>query len=253
MRPAGLLGLLPVPLRTSRYVLDNRERWADATCLAVGDASAVLTTPTGGGSLVWALGRPEELQTLLPGALAAHGPGVRWSSVPRAVRVPPDVLDGAGLAHLTSWDRLTVDAPAPPQPGEGEVEALDTATAGQDVITCLRAANPGTRAQPGAADDLGWWGVRDSEGRLAGVVGTAARPDGAVHLHGLGVLPSHRGRGVGRALAAAVTRRALHEGAPWVSLHMYADNTPARRLYERLGYRIEVENAGYGPPGLPPP
>lgn len=249
---AGLLALLPAALRTTRYALDNRDRWADAVALATGDASAVLTTPMPGGTLLWALGRPEELDVLLPGALAAHGPGVRWSSVPRAVRVPADALHAAGLAHLTSWDRLTVDAVPAPQPGERAVEPLDLATAGHEVLACLQAANPGTRARPGAPDDLGWWGVRDGDA-LVGVVGTAARPDGAVHLHGLGVVPSHRGRGLGRALAAAVTRHALVADAPWVSLHMYADNTPARRVYEGLGYRVEVENAGYGPPHLPPP
>lgn len=249
---AGLLALLPAALHTSRYVLDNRDRWADAVTLATGDAAAVLTTPMPGGALLWAVGRPEELEVLLPGVLAAHGPGVRWASVPRAVRVPAHVLDAAGLAHLTAWDRMTVDLLPARQPGEDAAEPLDLATADHQVHACLEAANPGTRARPGAPDDLGWWGVRDRD-RLVGVVGTAARPDGAVHLHGLGVVPSHRGRGLGRALTAAVTRRALEAGAPWVSLHMYADNTPARRLYEALGYRVEVENAGYGPPDLPPP
>lgn len=249
---AGLLALLPAALHSSRYVLDNRDRWADAVALATGDVSAVLTTPMPGGTLLWAVGRPDELDALLPAALAAHGPGVRWSSVPRAVRVPADVLDAAGLAHLTRWDRLTTDVAPALQPGEEAVEPLDLTADEQDVLACLRAANPGTHARPGAADDLGWWGVRDGD-RLVGVVGTAARPDGAVHLHGLGVVPPHRGRGLGRALAAAVTRRALVAGAPWVSLHMYADNVPARRLYDGLGYRVEVENAGYGPPHLPPP
>ncbi|ADG74707.1 GCN5-related N-acetyltransferase [Cellulomonas flavigena DSM 20109] len=249
---AGLLGLLPAALTTRRYVMDGRDRWADAAVLATGDASAVLTTPMPGGSLVWALGRPDELEVLLPGALVAHGPGVRWATVPRAVRVPEPVLEAAGLAHLTSWDRLSADVAPVAQPGEDVVAPLDLVVAEQDVLACLVAANPASRARPGAPDDLGWWGVRDGA-RLVGVVGTAARPDGAVFLHGLGVVASHRGRGLGRALTAAVTRRALNDGAPWVSLHMYADNVPARRLYDALGFRVDVENAGYGPPGLPPP
>ncbi|WP_372595419.1 GNAT family N-acetyltransferase, partial [Actinotalea sp.] len=67
------------------------------------------------------------------------------------------------------------------------------------------------------------------------------------HLHGLGVLPSARGRGLGEALTAAATAAGLDAGCDWLSLGMYASNSVARRLYERLGYVVEGRFTTYQP------
>jgi predicted GNAT family acetyltransferase len=48
----------------------------------------------------------------------------------------------------------------------------------------------------------------------------------------------HRGRGLGGAVTAWVTRRLLEEGSPRVTLGMYSDNEVARRVYLRLGYAV---------------
>jgi predicted GNAT family acetyltransferase len=45
-----------------------------------------------------------------------------------------------------------------------------------------------------------------------------------------------RGRGLGTAVTAWLTRRLLEEGTGWVTLAMYSDNPAARRLYQRLGF-----------------
>jgi predicted GNAT family acetyltransferase len=34
---------------------------------------------------------------------------------------------------------------------------------------------------------------------------------------------------------------------------MYADNVAARRVYASLGFAVDAENAGYGPPGADRP
>jgi ribosomal protein S18 acetylase RimI-like enzyme len=67
----------------------------------------------------------------------------------------------------------------------------------------------------------------------------AGRPGGrgSAHLHGLGVRPGERGRGLGAALTAAAVRRLLADGGDWVSLGMWDDNDGARRIYQRLGLR----------------
>ncbi|GIG39797.1 GNAT family N-acetyltransferase [Cellulomonas phragmiteti] len=251
---ADLLARLPQALRERRDVLDGRDRWADATVLAASDAAAVLAVPaTAGGTLVWALGDEHQLGQLVPDVLVAHGPGVRWLTAPRAVPVPGRALAAAGVVRSTSWDRLTTDVAPSPQPGEDVVRELDPERDGDVIGACLDVANPTTQARPGSPDDAAWWGVRGPGGDLLGVLGVAARPGGARHLHGLGVVPAARGRGLGAALTATATRRALAAGAPWLSLGMYADNVHARRVYDALGFRVDVENAGYGPPGLTRP
>src|SRR5207244_5154868 len=51
-------------------------------------------------------------------------------------------------------------------------------------------------------------------------------------IGGLGVIASHRHRGIGRALMEAV----LADAPPSVSLEVIEQNEPALRLYETLGF-----------------
>lgn len=51
----------------------------------------------------------------------------------------------------------------------------------------------------------------------------------------IGVLPAHRGRGVGRALLAALCRLAVQHGARRLILEVATDNAPARALYAGAG------------------
>ena len=62
----------------------------------------------------------------------------------------------------------------------------------------------------------------------------AARP--LVNVHDLGVLPRHRGRGVAKALFAAIEAGAEKRGACKVTLEVLSGNEPAKALYRSLGY-----------------
>lgn len=56
-----------------------------------------------------------------------------------------------------------------------------------------------------------------------------------VNIHDLAVLPAHRGRGIGKALLAAIEAEALQRGACKVTLEVLSGN-PARHLYAACGY-----------------
>jgi ribosomal protein S18 acetylase RimI-like enzyme len=56
---------------------------------------------------------------------------------------------------------------------------------------------------------------------------------------GIAVHPAERGQGVGRTLMERLHEEARARGARQVRLTVYADNEPARRLYEELGYELE--------------
>jgi GNAT superfamily N-acetyltransferase/quercetin dioxygenase-like cupin family protein len=62
-------------------------------------------------------------------------------------------------------------------------------------------------------------------------------PAGWAGLRALGVEPSARGLGVGRALVEACRRRALAAGAPALTLHTGGFMTAAVTLYEGMGFR----------------
>jgi GNAT superfamily N-acetyltransferase len=62
----------------------------------------------------------------------------------------------------------------------------------------------------------------------------AAEP--LVNVHDMGVLPEHRGRGVGKALLQAVEGEARRRGACKITLEVLSGNKRAQALYLALGY-----------------
>jgi ribosomal protein S18 acetylase RimI-like enzyme len=62
----------------------------------------------------------------------------------------------------------------------------------------------------------------------------ACRP--LVNVHDVVVLASHRGQRVGERMLAEVERMARDRGACKVTLEVLSGNTPAWRLYQRIGF-----------------
>lgn len=81
---------------------------------------------------------------------------------------------------------------------------------------------------------VGFWGLSTF----------AARP--LLYVHDLAVVPGQRGRGVGRALLNAAEQQARARGCCKLTLEVQDDNTPARQLYERFGFR-DVRYGDSGP------
>lgn len=241
-------------------LLGDRVRWAhvevstspdprDAILVAVVREDRTTLLARGDASSAVALVGERVGQRSDAGAPTAVG----WMSLPRGVDAGPEVLTRLGLAPYSTWDWMVTAAEPPVTDAEDAAEPLDGAEEADAIRSCLAEANPGTTADPGGPDEAAWFGVRDGD-RLVGVVGASLRggrgdEDHSWHLHGLGVRPEARSRGLGAALTAAITRAGLASGATWVSLGMYADNDVARRIYRRLGFATEGECASYGPPG----
>jgi ribosomal protein S18 acetylase RimI-like enzyme len=61
-------------------------------------------------------------------------------------------------------------------------------------------------------------------------------PAGAAELYAIYVLPGHLSTGAGRALMAELTVLAESAGHPVVLLWVLAENTTARRFYEKAGF-----------------
>ncbi|HUE71800.1 MAG TPA: GNAT family N-acetyltransferase [Pirellulaceae bacterium] len=62
-----------------------------------------------------------------------------------------------------------------------------------------------------------------------------ARP--VLNIHDLAVAAEHRGKGIGRALLAAVEEEARRRGCAKITLEVRSDNALARDLYRRCGFR----------------
>jgi ribosomal protein S18 acetylase RimI-like enzyme len=73
--------------------------------------------------------------------------------------------------------------------------------------------------------------------RAMGIAGLFYEEDGSAQLISVWVLPEQRGRGVARALTTAVMQFAAAAGMKRMTVWFTDGNTPAQRLYERLGFR----------------
>jgi RimJ/RimL family protein N-acetyltransferase len=56
---------------------------------------------------------------------------------------------------------------------------------------------------------------------------------------GMGLLPAYRGQGLGTRLMALAIEASRASGLERVELAVFADNTRARRLYEKMGFAVE--------------
>ena len=86
--------------------------------------------------------------------------------------------------------------------------------------TLIVAERPGGNGGP-VAGYAGYWLVIDE-----------------AHLSTLAVDPGQRRRGIGQELLEEAMRHAVRQGAQMMTLEVRVSNEPARRLYEKLGFRI---------------
>lgn len=100
--------------------------------------------------------------------------------------------------------------------------------------------------------------VAEADGRLVGTVTLAAfgttfadiAREGEYEFRMLAVDPSSTGRGVATALVGACADRARAAGAQRIVCSVEDRNTPAIRLYTRLGYVREPERDWSPEPGM---
>ncbi len=134
----------------------------------------------------------------------------------------------------TDWDFRWLGEPPPSQQGEDDVVEVG----GDEAGALLALASPTASALPGDPAVLRWVGVRGPDGLRACAADTSAAT-GVGHLSSIAVHPDARGRGLGKAVTAALSRRLFADGCDVVTLGMYASNTAGRALYDRLGMRDE--------------
>ncbi len=201
---------------------------------ALADAAGWLTSSrrVPGRSHLVALGPAEDAAALLDEV--AQQPDVRLGSV----TLPRDAdrhLPAYRLDPRNDWEWFVTRATPPSQPGEQAVGWLADSSA-DEVLALLHTWSPRHDAEPGQRGVLRWAGVRAADGMLLAAAAHTEHRPGVPHLASVVTHGEHRGRGLGAAVTAWLTRALLAEGTGWVTLGMYSDNDAARRLYRRLGF-----------------
>jgi ribosomal protein S18 acetylase RimI-like enzyme len=179
------------------------------------------------------------------GAIGASGPAVdvfadlvargvlrpgQWLHLPR---LDPAALAGRlAVARHDEWDFLWTSTAPPRQPEEERVVRLTEADH-PAMAALIDESFPTTTSRPGDPRVVDWYGIRDGD-RIVACGADRSRGD-VGFLAGLTVAPDLRGRGLGAALTAGMTR-ALFARHDTVALGVYTVNVGAIRLYRRLGF-----------------
>lgn len=156
--------------------------------------------------------------------------------LPTGAWAPAGVEGGA-------WDLMRCDAAPPRQPGEERVRSLPDL---ETVQAFLDRVNPHHSVRAGHPEVEQWLGVADEDsGELLAVGAFTRRRFGTAYLASIATAPEARGRGLGAAVTAALTRGAFDAGDELCTLAHYHPNDPAQRIYLRLGYRTTHQLASY--------
>ncbi|SDP06027.1 FR47-like protein [Pedococcus dokdonensis] len=180
------------------------------------------------------LGPPDHVDQLLAAVLARGplDPEIRSVTVQRGSLDP--VARHLPLGEGNDWEWLCTTASPPEVAAESRLLPLDGSHQ-REIANLLAEANPGTDARPFEHPGQDWVGVRDEGDRLVACGVRERSLAGHPILSGITVDAAHRGRGLGLAVTAYLTRRAVAE-AGVCTLGMYSHNAVARRLYVGLGY-----------------
>ncbi|WP_139982069.1 GNAT family N-acetyltransferase [Nocardioides litoris] len=161
------------------------------------------------------------------------------------------VAAGWGRPREARWmqPHLAIDGPpeAEPDPEVRRTERSDLSTL-YPACVAMYTEEVGVSPEAGGSGDLyrarvtqlvsrGWSFARFDRGELVFKAEVACATADAAQVQGVWVPPERRGEGLAVAGMAAVVEHVRREIAPTVSLYVNEWNQPARRAYERVGFR----------------
>ncbi len=186
--------------------------------------------------ILWAAGDPAVLDAV-PDIEGCH------------LQISESFLPAVATRFPVEWSRLVHRMSLAPEafsPHDGETRAEPLDERHEDEIRGLYEDGRATGEEPdffmrSQLLDGTFYGVRH-EGRLVAAGGThlyshdeSVGAIGNVYTH-----RAHRGRGHASAVTSAVARELLDRGTRIVALNVRSENTPAIRVYERLGFRFHA-------------
>jgi ribosomal protein S18 acetylase RimI-like enzyme len=153
------------------------------------------------------------------------------------VRLDAEILlpEGYRMVSGALWDWMLTDGTVEET---GSVDMLDPVADAPAINALLDAANADAHGRPDDDDVPTWVGVRDGDDLVA-VGALELTEDGSGHLRSVTTREDTRGRGLGHAVSARLTNLAVGGTSGVATLGVYCDNHVARRMYERLGYRLD--------------
>ncbi len=214
-------------------------RQLEAVCWLGGNLTPVLAGPQAVAAFADLLAGEERLCSSIVGR--ADAVLELWDRLGGAWGPARDVRPNQPLLVTDALPEIAVD-PQVRQVRNGELDLLFPAAVAMytEEVGVSPLAEDGGRGYRRRVTDLirsGRAYARFVDGRVAFKAELAVVTRRTAQVQGVWVAPEWRGRGIATAAMAAVVRDALTRVAPTVSLYVNDFNLPARRVYERCGFR----------------
>ncbi len=151
-------------------------------------------------------------------------------------------VDHPDLVVMQSGEGFQMTCDTPIEYEEREIKTLTSDDVPQ-MMELVELTKPGPFA-PRTIEMGEYIGIK-VDGNLVAMGGERLKPEGYTEISAVCTHPEHRGKGYAKALMGTLTKVILERGeTPF--LHVAANNTPAIKLYEKLGYetRKTVRVAG---------
>lgn len=143
--------------------------------------------------------------------------------------------------RLVAWDRSLIDAHAEAKyhSFRGEIDAQVFPCLG-DLTGCAKLMTE-IQDRDGFVPESTWLaeyaGAGPRKTEYCGTIQAVRTHRGRASIQNIGVVPLHRGRGIGSALILAALMGFQYLAIPRVCLEVTAENEGAVRLYRKLGFR----------------
>jgi predicted GNAT family acetyltransferase len=147
---------------------------------------------------------------------------------------PPRAPQGWRLVHGLQMEQMVCTVPPEPVQHSYEIKELNSEDVPQMLsLTALTEPGPFRKR---TIEFGGYRGIRDSE-LLVAMTGQRLSLTGFTEVSAVCTHPEYRGRGYAIALVSAVAQTIFARGeTPFLGVRQ--DNTPAIKLYEKLGFKI---------------
>ena len=106
----------------------------------------------------------------------------------------------------------------------------------EEISDFLKVHAPNSSVWPGNPELVFWAGIRNDSGELIAVGAVTMWETGQKVLSSVGTAEHERGKGIATKLVAEMVAKANELGFPRLGLAVRADNIPAKRAYEKVGF-----------------
>jgi RimJ/RimL family protein N-acetyltransferase len=110
-----------------------------------------------------------------------------------------------------------------------------------EITKFIERAAPDSSTKPGDSEILFWHGIHGDDGELLSVGGAVRWRNGTTMVVSIATDPIARGKSMAQEVTASLAKRLFDSGEFAVGLGVWAQNTPAIRAYEKVGFQLAEE------------